>query len=56
MAFDDPVVWILIIVVVVVIPVYLLSLLVRFLWKANKFMDEYNNRKNKAQSQKEVVE
>jgi hypothetical protein len=49
MAFDDPVVWLLIIGVLIIIPVYLLSLLVKFLWKANKFMDDYNKRKNEPQ-------
>jgi uncharacterized protein HemY len=50
MALDDPIVWILII-ALALIPIYLLSLLVRFLLKANKFMDEYNKRKNEQQAQ-----
>ena len=51
MAFDDPIVWI-IIIAVALIPIYLLSLLVRFLWKANKFIDEYNKKKNESEAQK----
>jgi hypothetical protein len=50
MAFDDPIVWILII-AIAFIPIYLLSLVVRFLWKANKFMDDYNKRKSESEGQ-----
>lgn len=47
MAFDDPIVFILLIfeILVAVVVVYLLYKLAQFLIKANRFMDEYMKRK-----------
>ncbi|HZW55835.1 MAG TPA: hypothetical protein VFF30_06055 [Nitrososphaerales archaeon] len=53
MAFDDPVVWILIIAVVIAVPVYLIFRVVSLLSKANKVLDnklkEQEERKQKQQ-------
>ncbi len=53
LAFDDPVVWILIIAVVIAVPVYLIFRVVSLLSKANKVLDnklkEQEERKQKQQ-------
>jgi hypothetical protein len=55
MAFDDPIVWIIILFFFILIPVaviYLLYRLAKFLIKVNRFMDEQMKKKNDIQSQK----